>query len=92
MHVVCRRCWMHVANGLRKLEHRHAYINRFVTDICIAETDIDMSFFGVGLAVGWLGGCHAAGVGQAVEICLDDFEIFYASVCACFGFMCSDLT
>ena len=47
---------------------RLAYINRYVTDICIAETDIDMNFFGVGLAVGWSGGCHAAGAGQAVEI------------------------
>ena len=43
--------------------------------------------FGVGSAVGWPGGCHAAGVGQAVEICL---EIFYASLCACFAFMGSE--
>ena len=60
---------------------RLAYINRYVTYICIAETDIDMNVFGVGLAVGWSGGCHAAGAGQAVEICFWMILISFLHLC-----------
>ena len=83
-----------VSCGIKKWwKPRLAYINGYVTDICIAETDVDMNLFGCRIS-SWMARRMPCGRRwtSCRDLVLDHFDIFSASMWACFGFKCCDWT